>query len=176
MRDCSESAAPTQTRLLEGRYQVLRAPDDSKIVRRRFVGWREIQYDLDRAFAVACNRDRHHQAQPRDVLPDNKNRGCSDQLDAAGGICSSRNYDFSSDATEFSHNRSRLYGGSERGSQNNSLFRNLIYEIANRLAKRNESLTPILSPQTGRGGFARSSSDASVASVKRLPVLAKGED
>jgi hypothetical protein len=115
-----------RTRLLEGRYQVLCALGDSKIVKRRFVGWQEIQFALDRAFVGACNRDRHHQAQRRDAFPDNKNRGCSGQLDAAGGICSLRNYDFVSDATEFARNRSRFYGGSERGSQNNSLFRNLL--------------------------------------------------
>jgi hypothetical protein len=126
VRDRSENPAPGRTRLLEGRYQVLCALGDSKIVKRRFVGWQEIQFALDRAFVGACNRDRHHQAQRRDAFPDNKNRGCSGQLDAAGGICSLRNYDFVSDTTEFARNRSRFYGGSERGSQNNSLFRNLL--------------------------------------------------
>lgn len=150
MRDCSQSAAPARTRLLEGRYQVLRAPYDSKIVRRRFVGWREIQFGLDRAFAVACNRDRHHQARWQDALPDNKNRGCSGQLDAAGGICSLRNYDFVSDATEFARNRSRFYGGSERGSQNNSLFQKRSPTKRQvDLARTDRPLTSILSPKTG---------------------------
>jgi hypothetical protein len=54
VRDSSDIAGPIQARSLEEHCRAPRALDDSKIVKRRFLGSREIQPGLYPAFAFPC--------------------------------------------------------------------------------------------------------------------------
>ena len=146
VRDSSGSVLPRQSKSPEGRYQVLREPDDSKNERRQFRFCSEIAPAPDRMLREGDSHDLSHPTRQQVSQPDNKNLLHNDRWDAGAEIYSARNFDFEDGAIERVRSLWRLCGGNEHESRGRRS------SIAVFSGKINRSpLTLILFPQAGRG-------------------------
>ena len=146
-RDSSGSVLPRQSKSPEGRYQVLREPDDSKNERRQFRFCSKIAPAPDRMLREGDSHDLSHPTRQQVSPPDNKNLLHNDRWGAGAEIYSARNFDFEAGATVCVHNLWRFCGGNEHESLGERSSIAVFSEKINR-----SPLTLILSPQAGRGG------------------------
>jgi len=146
VRDSSGSVLPRQSKSPEGRYQVLREPDDSKNERRQFRFCSEIAPAPDRMLREGDSHDLSHPTRQQVSQPDNKNLLHNDRWDAGVEIYNARNFDFEDGAIECVRSLWRFCGGNEHESLGERSSIAVFSEKINRLP-----LTLILSPQTGRG-------------------------
>jgi hypothetical protein len=110
VRDCSGGNFQWQTKSPEERYRALRGSDGSRIERGRFPAWPKIDLASGRAFPGADNHGPNHPVRWQVSEPDNRNRGRTNRLDAAAGICNRRSFDFEDDAREYVRSRSHFCG------------------------------------------------------------------
>ena len=158
VRDSSGSVLPRQSKSPEGRYQVLREPDDSKNERRQFRFCSEIAPAPDRMLREGDSHDLSHPTRQQVSQPDNKNLLHNDRWDAGVEIYNARNFDSEDGAIGYVHSPLRFCGDNERESLGGRSSIAVFSEKINR-----SPLTLILSPQAGRG-----ESHLSVVTATRL--------
>jgi hypothetical protein len=147
VRDSSGRVLPGRSKLPEGHYQALAAPDDSKNVRRRFLFWPEIPLVPGHGLRQGGSCGLSHPIRWQVSRPDNRNPEYKDGWDAAAGTYSKRSFYFEDGARECVRSPWRSCGGNERESLGRPLDNTNSCEETNGFA-----LTLILSPRTGRGG------------------------
>lgn len=146
VRDSSGSALPAQFKSLEGHYQVLAGPGDSKNERRQFRFCAEIALVRGPVLRLSDNHGQNHPTRSQVLGPDNRNPGHTDRLDTVAEIYIDRGYGFANAAREYVHSRSRFFEDNERESRGGSLDSAISCGEINR-----PPLTLILSPRAGRG-------------------------
>ena len=144
VRDSSGSVLPRQSKSPEGRYQVLREPDDSKNERRQFRFCSEIAPAPDRMLREGDSHDLSHPTRQQVSQPDNKNLLHNDRWDAGVEIYNARNFDFEDGAIECVRSLWRFCGGNEHESRGGRSSIAVFSEKINR-----SPLTLILSRKRG---------------------------
>jgi hypothetical protein len=116
VRDCSGSSFQSKTKSPEERYRALRGSDGSRIEQPRFLAWPKIALASGRAFHGADNRGPIRPVRWQVSEPGNRNRGRTNRLDAAAGICDRRSFDFAGDAGGCARTLSHFCGDNGRDS------------------------------------------------------------
>ena len=150
VRNCSGRIFQWLTKSPEERYRALCGFDGSRIKRQQFLAWPKTDLVSGRAVHGVNNHGPIHLVRWRVSEMENRNRGCTDRLDAVAGTCNLQSFDFEGDAREYVRSASHFFEDNGGGSCG--------YYLANcRFRQEGKSwpLTSILSPQAGRGGLSQ---------------------
>ena len=101
VRDCFSVAPQVQTRLLATRCRALGEPDDSRIATQQFRDELGSLTAFDRGFGMPDSYVRRRPIRQPALRWDNRNPARNLRTDAAGEICSLRNFDSVSVAKEY---------------------------------------------------------------------------
>ena len=162
VRDCFSVAPRVRTRLPATRCRVLGEPDDSRIATQQVHGGPGIPTAFDREFGLHDNYARRRPTRWRALRSGNRNPRRNLRTDAAGEICSLRNFGFASVAKEYVQAASPSFAAIERDPQRLILIINLSSE-------KPFSNAPHLNPLPVSGARRRSASIDLLGSTSRMP-------